>query len=177
MGSQRPAASQLTMDVQAIFRREGPYVVRALRYFGVPERDLPDVCQEVFLVVHRKLSEFEHRASIRTWLYRISQRAASDYRRRAHVRREHITGEPITAGEATTLDLAETLMARSLLLQALDALDDDKRVVFVLYEIEGLTMKEIAEIVDCPLQTAYSRLHTARKLMAELMADAKQGVA
>lgn len=177
MGTERAAPSPGTLDLQSIFRAEGPYVIRALRYFGVPERELPDVCQEVFVVVHRKLPEFEHRASIRTWLYRICQRAASDYRRRAHVRREHVTGEPIDSGEVASLDVAETVMARRSLLRALDALDEQKRAVFVLYEIEGLTMKEVAEAVDCPLQTAYSRLHAARKLMSELITNVTQVVA
>ncbi len=58
---------------------------------------------------------------------------------------------------------------RATLTQLLDALDEDKRAVLVLYEIEGLSMKEVAEIVDCPLQTAYSRLHAARRRIAEVM--------
>ncbi len=171
----QPVAQRL--EVQDVFRTEGPYVVRALRYFGVPERDVPDVCQEVFVIVHRKLPEFEYRAAIRTWLYRICQRAASDYRRRAHVRREQVTGEPIASGEFDGRDFAESVHARSVLLRALDALDEDKRTVFVLYEIEELTMREVAEAVGCPLQTAYSRLHAARKQLSETLGEKRQGVA
>src|SRR5688572_14081669 len=81
-------------SVTEVFEQELPYVARVLRYFGVPDSDLADICQEVFVVVHRKLSEFEHRSAIRTWLFRISQRTASDYRKRAHVRREVPVAEP-----------------------------------------------------------------------------------
>ena len=58
-----------------------------------------------------------------------------------------------------------------LLGRILDQLDDDKRAVFVLYEIEELTMKDVADAVGCPLQTAYSRLHAARRLVSEALAD------
>ncbi len=61
---------------------------------GVAEADIEDVCQEVFITVHRKLSEFEGRSALRTWLYGISLRVASDYRRRAYVRRERAVAEP-----------------------------------------------------------------------------------
>jgi RNA polymerase sigma-70 factor (ECF subfamily) len=165
------------VDVEQIFHQHGAYVVRALRYFGVPERELPDVCQEVFVVVHRKLAEFEQRSSIRTWLYRIAQRAASDYRRRAHVRRELVTGEPIDGIQSDERHFDAALDARATLIRALGVLDEDKRAVFVLFEIEGLTMKEIAATLRCPLQTAYSRLHAARKLMLDVVTGEQKGVA
>ena len=57
------------------------------------------------------------------------------------------------------------LESRAFVQQLLDALDDDKRAVLVLYEIEGLSMREVAEVVGCPLQTAYSRLHAGRELL------------
>ncbi len=177
MNTSKPPAVPQRLDVQDIFRAEGAYVVRALRYFGVPERDVPDVCQEVFVIVHRKLPEFEYRAAIRTWLYRICQRAASDYRRRAHVRREQVTGEPIGSGEHDGKDFSDGIHARSVLLKALDTLDDERRAVFVLYEIEELTMREVADALGCPLQTAYSRLHAARKQLSEAITEQRQGVA
>ena len=74
-----------------VFDEHAAYVFRVLRYLGVRDADLQDVCQEVFITVHRKIDSFEGRSSVRTWLYRISQRAASDYRRRAYVRREVVT--------------------------------------------------------------------------------------
>jgi RNA polymerase sigma-70 factor (ECF subfamily) len=127
---------------------------------------LPDVCQDVFITVHRKLDTFEGRSSLRTWLYKISQRAASDYRRRASVRHEIVTDTASPEFSRTDTGAASRIEARSTLAFVLDRLDPDKRDVFVLYEIEGLTMREVCEVLGCPLQTAYSRLHAAREVVA-----------
>jgi RNA polymerase sigma-70 factor, ECF subfamily len=152
----------------AVFREHAPYVWRVLRRLGVREADTEDMCQEVFVVVHRKLPEFEGRSSLQTWIYGICVRVASDHRRRAHVRREQPTDAvPEERRSAPQLHELEREQARAMLDQALALLDDDKRAVFVLYEIEELEMKLVAEAVGCPLQTAYSRLHAARKKVAE----------
>jgi len=150
--------------LRQVFDEHAAFVWRTLRHLGVPEPDIEDSCQDVFVAIHRKLDGFEGRSSLKTWIYGICLRVASDRRRRAHVRRERLVAElPSRAVEPTQVDDYERGQARALLSALLDQLDDDKRAVFVLYEIEGLPMKEIAEVVGCPLQTAYSRLHAARK--------------
>lgn len=162
-----PAAQPIPRFAE-IFREHAPYVWRVMRRLGVREADAEDLCQEVFVVVHRRLPEFEGRSSLRTWIYGIAIRVASDHRRRAHVRRERPTEElPEERRSAPQMKELEREQARALLDAALSELDDDKRAVFVLYEIEGLEMKEVAEAVGCPLQTAYSRLHAARKRVTE----------
>lgn len=151
-----------------LFREHGAFAWRAIRRFGVAERDADDACQEVFVVVHRRLGDFEWRSSARTWIYGIAARVAADYRKRAHVRREVITDAPPEV--VATDDPHEHLsrrQARARLDAILDRLDDDKRAVFVLYEIEQATMQEIALALSCPLQTAYSRLHAARKIVSD----------
>jgi len=160
-----------------VFDEHGRYAFRVLRHFGVRDADLEDVCQEVFVTVHRKLESFEGRSSVRTWLYRICQNAASDHLRRAHVQRE--IAVDVTAPENAHLagsDPGEpNIEARSMVEFLLGRLDEQKRHVFVLYEIEGLTMKEVCEVLNCPLQTAYSRLHAARALLTEALThDAKE---
>ncbi len=157
-----------------IFRQYGPFVWRGLRRLGVPESDVEDVCQEVFVVVHRKLGDFEGRSSLRTWIYGICARTASDYRRSGRVRREVVTDAPPDAPqEGGQHDAVALRQARATLDLILDELDDDKRSVFVLYEIEELTMAEVAEALGCPLQTAYSRLHAARKVVEAGVARAQ----
>ncbi len=155
-------------DAAALFREHAAYLWRALRRLGVRDADVEDVCQEVFVVAFRKLSEFEGRSTPRTWLYGIAVRTASDYRKRASHRRETLTEAP---PEETSRDdpheAAAGREARTLLDRFLGELDDDKRAVFVLYEVEELTMPEVAEAVGCPLQTAYSRLHAARAKVGE----------
>jgi RNA polymerase sigma-70 factor, ECF subfamily len=150
--------------VSRIVREHAVFVWRTLRRLGVREADIDDVCQEVFVVVHRKLPEFEPRASIKSWLYGICIRAAAAHRRKAPVRREVPTESPeegsaAWGGPEASLESREALV---MLDRALDALDADKREVFVLYEVEELAMSEVAQIVGCPLQTAYSR-HTAAR--------------
>jgi RNA polymerase sigma-70 factor (ECF subfamily) len=152
--------------MRTIFDEHARYVIRTLRHLGVAESDVDDVAQEVFVTVHRKLGEFEGRSKLRTWLYAICLRIASDHRRRAYVVRERATDSPpVDTGERTGQEPDTSLESRRFVQGLLAELDDDKRAVLVLYEIEGLTMREVAEVVGCPLQTAYSRLHAAREVL------------
>jgi RNA polymerase sigma-70 factor (ECF subfamily) len=147
----------------AVFRELGPFAWRVLRRLGVPDADVDDVLQEVFVTVHRKLPGFEGRSSVRTWLYGICIRVASDYRQRTRTRRETAAEMPELAVEPGQEGHVAAAQARILLDRVLDGLDDAKRAVFVLHEIEELPMSEIATALECPLQTAYSRLHAARR--------------
>ncbi|HET9931942.1 MAG TPA: RNA polymerase sigma factor [Polyangiaceae bacterium] len=150
-----------------IFRQHARYLWRALLGLGVRAADVDDVCQEVLLVVHRRLPEFAGGA-MRSWLFAICLRVASDYRRSARVRREISVAETpeVEHGRGPLEDLQMRELWQRLL-QGLDGLDEDKRAAFVLYEIEELTVREVAEAMGCPLQTAYSRLHAARAHMKE----------
>lgn len=162
------ATSQSFAD---LFREHAPHAGRALRNLGVSEPDVPDALQETFLVVHRKLSEFRGDSSVRTWIYGICLRVAAAHRRRPHRRREVGLDEADDrATDRTPHDDAEQRQALTRLDEVLDGLDDDKRAAFVLYEIEELTLAEIAEAVGAPLPTVYSRLKAARKAVEEAFA-------
>jgi len=151
------------LTVREIFQDHARFVMRVLRRLGVPEADVDDQAQEVFVVVHRKLDQLHDPSGVRAWLSAIARGVASDHRRRAHVRREKPTEVVPDAGTSPTQERAvERKEARALLESALDELDDDKRAVFVLYELEQMPMPEVAEALGCPVQTAYSRLHAAR---------------
>ena len=153
------------LDFDTLFAESGPLVWRVLGRLGVQRSDIPDVCQEVFLTVHKKRAEYDGRAPVRSWIYGICVRTASDYRRRAHRRYEILaeaTGpEPSEpARQERAIDFARD---RARLQVVLEALGPGQREVFVLYELEELSMPEVARVLECPLQTAYSRLHSARK--------------
>jgi RNA polymerase sigma-70 factor, ECF subfamily len=163
-------ALQTTGGFRSVFDQYAPYVWRTVRRLGVRPSDVEDVCQEVFLVVFRRSDAFDGSSSIKTWIYGICVRTASNYRRRAHVRREELTDVPPDA--ITAADQEQRRAAVEALDRALSGLDEDKRAVFVLYEIEQLSMKEVAEALGCPLQTAYSRLHAAR---AQVVASSGDG--
>lgn len=156
--------------ITELFRAHAPYIVRVLRRLGVSESDVEDLCQEVFVTAHRRLDDFEGRSSARTWLYGIAVRTAANHRRRAYLKYEHGTPKEraVRAPQDEALDSRRLL---GLLDEILEGLEDRKREVFVLYEIEQLSMPQVAEALGCPLQTAYSR-HRAAK--AEVQKRAKR---
>jgi RNA polymerase sigma-70 factor (ECF subfamily) len=154
-----------------VFRTYSAFVWRVLLRLGVAEADVDDVAQEVFLGIHRNLSRFEGRCSLRTWVYGICHRRAVDYRRRASVRPELYSDEPPEQSVAANQEQGFAVsQARQQLARVLDGLDEEKRTVFVLFDIEGVPMDEVAEIVGCPLQTAYSRLYAARRKVEATLA-------
>lgn len=154
--------------VREVVEAHGHFVARSLRYLGLRDSDVLDASQDVFLVVHRRLEDFEGRSSIKTWLYGICLRVAASYKRRGFVRHESVMPEPPESATAALQDSdMQVLETRRKLLAILDHLAPDQRAVFVLYEIERLSMKEIAETLGCPLQTAYYRHQAARKQVME----------
>jgi RNA polymerase sigma-70 factor (ECF subfamily) len=176
-GAADAAAEERPRELSEVFDAHAAYVGRALSCLGVRQRELADAIQEVFLVVHRRLPELERPSAIRAWLYAICVRKAMSFRRRAARRREDAMAElPEPEGRASSPhDELERTRALAVALSILDELDDDKRAVVVLYEIEGFSMKEVAEILGCPLQTAYSRLHAARDRMTEQYRSKRAG--
>src|SRR6185503_7294479 len=113
-------------NLREVFDDHAAYVLRSLRHLGVAESDIEDVGQEVFVTVHRRLASFEGRSKLRTWLYGICLRVASDYRRRAYVRRERATADPARdVREAEERAPDAQVQARNELRALLDLLDDD----------------------------------------------------
>jgi len=152
----------------AVFQQHAPFVLRVMRHLGIPPADLQDQSQEVFVAVFRGLPDFGERSSLQTWIYGICVRVASNHRRRAHVRRERPVSEPPEqVSPAQQEELVERQQSRPRLERLLDSLEPEQRAVFILYELEELSMKAVAEVCGCPLQTAYSRLHAARRRLLE----------
>ena len=137
------------------------FVWRVLRTFGVAEVGIEDAVQDVFVVVHRRLGDFEGRAAITTWLFAIARRIASGYRRRLGTdRTEELVDDPV--GTADTFAALSRAQAAATVMSILERMDEDKRVVFALVELEQLTVPEVAKLLDVNLNTAYSRLRLAR---------------
>ncbi len=177
----RPGVAGTDAAGGAAFRRlfddHARYVWRSLLGFGVFESDVADASQQVFVVLHRKLDRIEPGCSIRTFIYGVCLRVASDFRGRAHLRRERLYADPPdTVLPPAQEQLLSQRQALHLLEQALDRLDPAQRTVFVLYEIEEQTMPEIARALGCPIQTAYSRLHAARRSVVASLGEDFAGV-
>ncbi len=160
--SEETPARSSPLSFSELFNGHARYLWRALLGLGVPERDVDDACQDVLLVAHRRLADIEPE-TLRSWLYGVCVRVASGYRRKVRSRREAPSEElPERQVQETPFDSVAASRLQGALLSALNELDDDKRAAFVLYEIEELTLREVAAALDCPLQTAYSRLGAAR---------------
>lgn len=158
---------------EKVMQEHTPRVFRSLRYLGIPDADLPDACQEVFLVVHRRLDQFRGDATLSTWIYEICIRVARAWRRRAAARRDAPMAEPpVVSIEPEQESCLRVEHARRHLLHLLDELPEEQRAVIVLHELEELKMAEVATLVGCPLFTAYSRLRLARKRLEQLVTRA-----
>lgn len=145
-----------------IYAREFEYVWRTLGRLGVPPRDLPDAVHDVFVVVYRRREDIDPARSVRAWLFGIARRVAASARRKQR---------PEPSDDIEVSIAAPPHAERDLLWQALAALDDDRRDVFVLHDLEGHTGVEIAELLGIPINTVHSRLRLAR---ADLVAAVRR---
>jgi len=135
-----------------------------LRKLGVRDGELEDACQDVFLRAHRCLPSFRGEAHVKTWFYRLCATEAAGVRERRRVAaalEALCARQPGDAGATAAPTCSDGALADRAR-RALDAMKDWERVVFVLYEIDGLAGKTIAEIVGCPVATVWRRLHDAR---------------
>lgn len=140
------------------------FVWRSVRSLGVREPQLDDAVQDVFVVVHRRLAEFEARSTIKTWVFGIAVRVARDYRRREQRKGGlGVLDFDVLDDRPGPEEQVETADALRRLAKLLDVLDEDKREVFVLAELEQLSSPEIAELLGIKLNTVYSRLRAARR--------------
>ncbi len=151
------------------------HVLRWARALGGMDADLDDLAQDVFLIVRRKLDTFSG-PSMHAWLYGITRKTVSDYRRRAWFKRlrNGLLRSLETTSDAqlpSAPDDARGLDARRVLLQVLSRMSDVRRTAFVLFEIEGYSGEEIAALEQIPVATAYTRLHHARRDFLRITAE------
>jgi len=167
--------AKVQLSVTQVHERHGEFVWRTLHRMGIREPHIEDVYQEVFLVVHRRLHSFSGQCAITTWLYEICFRVAAGYRRKAHFRREELVSDwaELDVSDPRSASPERRLVAArqaKQLERILDEMPLEYRVVFVMFEIEGLSSEQIAESVGAPLGTVYSRLYRARKRFAKALA-------
>lgn len=164
-------------DFAGVYDEHVRFVWRTLRRLGVREPDCDDAVQDVFLVVHRKLGGFRPEAPVKHWLFRLASSVARDYRRsrRRKDPRQHglipvsTDDELADVRQRTPVEAAERTAAARLINQLLEQLDEAKREVFVLADLEQMTAPEIATLLELPLNTVYSRLRRARSDFEEAL--------
>ena len=148
---------------EAIYGEHFAFVWRCLRGLGVPEAGLDDAAQDVFVIVHRRLSEFRGESTLRTWLYAIVRNVASNARRSQRRKGElaELPGDA-AASSGDPLQSAQDQQAARFVRSFLEGVGDKKRELFVLAVIEQMSVPEVAEALGIPLNTAYTRLRSVR---------------
>ncbi len=180
-GSDAAAASSAKdLDpLAALYHEHFEIVWRGLRRLGVPIASVDDATQDVFMVVHRRLHEFEARSSIRSWIFGIAVHVARYYRRKAGREAHDETEITLADPNCTSPERhAEDREALRLVYEVLDRLSEAHREVFVMADVEEMTAKKIAELLRIPENTVYSRLRHARanfeSTLAELQRQARR---
>jgi RNA polymerase sigma-70 factor (ECF subfamily) len=158
-------------DFRAVYDQHAKFVWFTMQRLGIRHRDLDDLCHDAFVVVHEKLAGYTDRASIRSWLFAICARLAANYRRKAPVRLERTIAsfdevQPAApsapeSGSPERLALRQEALVRAQAI--LEKMQPIQRVVFMMFEVEGMGCEEIATELGVPVGTVYSRLHAARK--------------
>lgn len=150
-------------DPATVIRSHAPFVWRVLRHLGAPAGQLEDLTQEVFLLIFRKLELFEGRSSLNSWVYGVCRNVARDARRSRSRRPEEPTADlpdmALSPGQPAAL---ERKRAWACAQAALATLPEPTRMTFVLFELEGMPMDEVAELLNTNASTGYSRLYAAR---------------
>jgi len=162
---------------EEVYKTWFAFVWRTAQRLGVMDSALDDVVQDIFLVVHRKLDEFEGRSSMKTWLFAIVRRVVSEHRRSR--RRKPTSGEPGEGFDAMKDPNASSsfkrLEARDLVNRFLEALYEAQREVFVLAELEQMTLNEISEATQTNPNTVASRLRAARRIFEDALERHERG--
>ena len=176
-GALDEGAELLRPTFEEVYRETFPFVWRTVRRLGVGDSTRDDVTQEVFVTVYRRLGEFEGRCSMKTWVFNILMGIVRNYRRsrkrkgKAQALSATVVDPSILADvKADPSELASREEAGRILHELLDGLSEEKAVVFVLADLEGLTVPEIAELVNANVNTIYSRLRAARKQFDQALA-------
>ncbi|HKO46989.1 MAG TPA: sigma-70 family RNA polymerase sigma factor [Polyangiaceae bacterium] len=154
---------------EALYRGHFALAWRSLRRLGVPERDLGDAAQDVFLVLYRKLHQLDLERPLASYVYAVCLRIASERRRSAVQRHEQLAEdadrtEQSETGPAHDAEREQLAERRALLEAALNEMSLEQRAVFTLFELEGRTGEEVAELLGVPAPTVHSRLRLAREI-------------
>ncbi len=164
--AQAPLRPEPMLDLPDLYRAHYPHVWRTLRRLGVPARFVEDAAHDVFVVVHRRLGDFDQSRPVGPWLTGIAYRVASDHRRSARRHPEDVGQGAAIAQRADRRPgpeaCAQQRERQRLVLAALETIDLDQRLVFIMHELDGVSCPAIAAEVDAPLNTVYSRLRLAR---------------
>jgi RNA polymerase sigma-70 factor (ECF subfamily) len=166
----------LALDFDDVYRDHFAFVWRSAKRLGVRDAALDDVVQEVFVIVHRRLDHFEGRSTLKTWLFGITLRVVRDHKRSVarktpetraanadDASHREVDPDTLRAPTPTPSESVERAEAVRVLHALLDELPDERREIFVMAELEQMSMPEIAPTLGINVNTAYARLRAARQ--------------
>jgi RNA polymerase sigma-70 factor (ECF subfamily) len=166
-------------QVEALYREHFAFVWRTARRMSIAEANADDVVQDTFLVVHRRLAEFDDRMSVRGWLYGIVAHVVLYKKRRARRKDAPVSSmeedprgaDQFAARDATPAAAAEIAESWALLDRLLAQLPPESSEVLILSKLEGMSVPEIAECVGANVNTVYSRLRAASQRLEALYGE------
>lgn len=174
-GNARSPDLGVPLTFPAVYHAYFSHVVGWMRAMGVPQADMEDLAQEVFLVVRRKLPRFRE-GSLAAWIYKIAEHKSRNYRRLGWFRNVFMHGrtletvDPVAVAESPAGAL-EQKEDQQTIAAMLARMTDKRRETLVLFEVEGYSGQEIAALQGVPLKTVWTRLHHARKDLVAMVSD------
>ena len=154
-------------EFAGLYHQQFGYLWHTLRHLGVPERELPDVTHDVFIVIYNRLHLYDPTRPLRPWLFGVAFRVTSDYLRLGRNSRETVRDDIDPADASPRADdLLETHEAQRVVAEALAALDLERRAVLVAHDFDGASGPAVADALGIPLKTMYYRLRTGREQFA-----------
>jgi RNA polymerase sigma-70 factor (ECF subfamily) len=154
---------------ERVYEESFDFVYRNARRLGVPMSAADDVVQEVFLVLHRRLGEYDGRATLRGWVYGILANTVRGYRRAFRRKQSPLvaveTDEELgpASSRASPERRAQRQQDVTLLMELLDELPEAQRELIVLADLEQMNVAEICACLGGNPNTVYSRLRVARE--------------
>jgi len=150
----------------ALYAQYFDFVWASARRLGVDAHAMDDVVQEVFIAIHGRMHTLKQPESLRSWIYSVVRRKVSNHHRALRVRggtgRLGATEAELESPQPTPFEVSQKLADLELLSKLLAEVDEPKREVLALVELEEMSVPEVAEALEIPLNTAYSRLRAGR---------------
>jgi RNA polymerase sigma-70 factor (ECF subfamily) len=150
-----------------LYDSEFLYVWNTLRRLGIAPQDLEDVAHEVFVAVFHRLPSYDPNRPLRPWIFGVAYRTVLEQRRRLRNRRESALAAELADPEPRADEGLQGHEERALVLEAMGSIQEERKAIFVMFELDGQSMPEIAATLGLPVNTAYSRLRLARKEFAD----------
>lgn len=168
------AGGRVVCDISSLFAAHGQTVARWVRRLGGAEIDVDDAVQEIFLIAHRRLKDFSVEARVKTWMFRTTAAVVRNHRRKRGWRRffrRELDDLELASDRPTPLEVLERSQAVAATYKLLDRLPEKHRTVLVLFEVEGRSGEEIAEMMGVKLATIWVWLHRARTRFVRLQGE------